>query len=65
MVKKVTSIADANSVLRMVREGKAVPVSRLRTSLLLIDDSRKTTQRSVSLLRKEVDMLTRFLGTMK
>ena len=65
LVKRITSIADANKVLRMVREGRAVPVSQLRTALLLIDDSRKTLQRSMSLTKKEISMLERLLAQSK
>lgn len=65
LVKRITSIADANRVLRMVREGRAVPVSQLRTSLLLIDDSRKTLQRNMSLAKKEISMLERLLAQSK
>lgn len=65
LVKRITTIADANKVLRMVREGRAVPVSQLRTALLLIDDSRKTGQRTVSLQKKELAMLQRVIDRMQ
>ena len=65
LVKRITSIADANKVLRMVREGRAVPVSQLRTALLLVDDSRKTGQRTVSLQKKELAMLQRVIDRMQ
>ena len=61
MAKKVTSIADANKVLRMVREGRAVPVSSLRSALLLIDDSRKTLRSSMRAKDTEIAMLQRFV----
>jgi hypothetical protein len=61
MVKKVVSIADANRVLRMVREGRAVPVSSLRTALLLVDDSRKTTMAKNRALQRNIVTLNGFL----
>jgi len=61
MAKKVVSIADANRVLRMVREGRAVPVSSLRAALLLIDDSRKTTMANNRSLKRNIVTLNGFL----
>ena len=53
LVKRIVTIADANKVLRMVREGRAVPVSQLRSALLLIDDSRKSSRARIDALKRE------------
>ena len=61
MVKRVVSIADANRILRMVREGRAVPVSQLRSALLLIDDARKTGMATNRALKTSVAFLNGLL----
>ena len=45
----------------MVREGRVVPVSQLRSALLLIDTSRKTSMSKISLLKEEIKILQRFV----
>jgi len=61
LVKRIVSIADANRVLRMVRTGRAVPVSQLRSALLLIDDSRKTMMSTNRSLKRSVGFLNGLL----
>lgn len=66
MVKKIVSIADANMVLKKVRTGMAVPVSQLRSALLLIDDARKTGMATNRSLKRSVKFLNGLLDrTMK
>lgn len=56
-----TTIADANRVVRMVRQGKAVPVSHLRAALLLQDDAKKTMAANIRIEKRANQILADFI----
>jgi hypothetical protein len=64
MVKKVGSIADANRVLRMVRENRAVPVSQLRSALVLIGAARSTAMATNRAMKREIKFLDGLVTTL-
>ena len=64
--RSVSSIAEANKVVRMVREGSAVPVAKLRSALLLLDAHRKTLMGTVRAQKRTMAFLNGLLDrTMK
>jgi len=56
-----TTIADANRVVRMVRQGKAVPMAHLRAALLLQDDAKKTMAANIRIEKRANQILSDFI----
>lgn len=55
-----TTIADALSCVRKVRQGKACTVSELRASLMLLDDARKTALGTIRTLKDKIAFMMPF-----
>lgn len=57
-----TTIAQALSCVRKVRQGRACTTSELRASLMLLDDARKTALATGRMLKDRVSFLERFVN---
>ncbi len=55
-----TTIAQALACVRKVRTGKACSVSELRSSLMLLDDARKTALGTIRTLKDKIAFMLPF-----
>lgn len=55
-----TTIAQALSCVRKVRQGKACSIGELRGSLLLLDDARKTALGTIRTLKDKIAFMLPF-----
>lgn len=55
-----TTIADALSCARKVRQGKACTVSELKASIILLDDARKTALGTIRMLKDRIAFMLPF-----
>tara|TARA_Y100000015_G_C2367716_1_gene78378 strand:+ start:319 stop:525 length:207 start_codon:yes stop_codon:yes gene_type:complete len=55
-----TTIAQALTCVRKVRQGKACSMSELKASLLLLDDARKTALGTIRMLKDRIKFMLPF-----
>ena len=55
-----TTIAQALSCVRKVRQGKACTVNEMKASLLLLDDARKTALGTIRSLKDKINFMMPF-----
>ena len=62
MAKKSTptTIAQALSCVRKVRQGKACTMNELKATVMLLDDARKTSQRTIRTLKDKIAFMLPF-----
>ena len=57
-----TTIAQALSCVRKVRQGRSCTQAEMKATMLLLDDARKTSLSTVRMLKERVSFLERFVN---
>ena len=55
-----TTIADALSCVRKVRQGKSCTMAEMKASLILLDDARKTALGTIRMLKDRIAFMLPF-----